>query len=271
MNRNEHVAWYEKDGQKLAYLDAGQGEGAPLILLHGFCGSSGYWDDVIPLLASGRRVIAPDLRGHGQSSAPEGGAYPMEAFADDIAGLLEHLRIERAIVLGHSLGGYITLAFAERHADKLAGFGLIHSTAYPDDEKGKAGRLKGQQTIREEGLPVFLDGLIPRLFAPEHLEAMPGAVRKAMEIGLETNPAGAVSMLEGMRLRPERNRVLEQANVPVLLVAGKKDQIVAPERTFSASGSRIAQHTIPTAGHMSMMEAPEQLADIVRGFADTCG
>ncbi|WP_284641667.1 alpha/beta fold hydrolase [Paenibacillus silviterrae] len=251
------------NGARLAYYEAGSGQ--PVVLLHGFCGSSAYWDEVVPLLQTELRVIVPDLRGHGASSAPDTSSS-MEEMAADIAGLLDTLALKQASVLGHSLGGYITLALAEQHADRLTAFGLVHSTAFPDDEKGKEGRLKGMQTIGEQGLPVFLEGLIPRLFAPKHVESMPEAVTKARQIGLGTSPGGAIRTLEGMRTRPDRNQVLSEAKVPVLLVAGEEDQIVAPARTFSASGGHIRQALIAGAGHMSMMEAPRQLADEILAF-----
>ncbi|CAG7657416.1 alpha/beta fold hydrolase [Paenibacillus allorhizosphaerae] len=254
----------EINGGMIAYSD--QGEGVPVVLLHGFCGSSAYWDEVVPLLAQGCRVIVPDLRGHGGSSARAEQQYSMDDFADDTAALLDALDTGRVVLLGHSLGGYATLAFAEKYPDKLLGFGLIHSTAFPDDEKGKEGRLKSQQTIKQQGLPTFLDGLIPKLFAPAHVETMPEAVRKAKDIGLGTNPEGAVATLEGMRTRPDRNHVLSAAAVPVLLVAGTADQIIPLERAFSVSGERIEQKRIDGAGHMSMMEAPGELTKIILDF-----
>ncbi|MGF9713010.1 alpha/beta fold hydrolase [Paenibacillus naphthalenovorans] len=256
--RNENV-----NGVKLAYIE--RGEGTPVVLLHGFCGSSAYWEEVIPLLEGSCRLIVPDLRGHGASASPEG-AYTMETMAEDIAGLLEKRDCKQAVVLGHSLGGYVTLALAEKHPDKLLGFGLIHSTAFPDDEKGKEGRLKAMETIKEQGLPVFLEGLIPKLFAPAHLKTMPEAVEKARQIGLGTSPEGAVRTLEGMRIRTDRNAILFGARVPVLLVAGAGDQIIAPERTFSVSGEHITSVTLDGAGHAGMMETPQELAQAILDF-----
>ncbi|AEI45421.1 alpha/beta fold hydrolase [Paenibacillus mucilaginosus] len=253
----------EVNGIRLSYRDAG--EGTPVVLLHGFCGSSAYWDELVPLLEGRCRLIVPDLRGHGDSSAPEG-PYAMETFAEDIAGFLKSLDIGRAVVLGHSLGGYITLALAERHPDLLLGFGLIHSTPLPDDDKGKEGRLKAMDTIREQGLPAFIEGLVPKLFAPAHLETMPQAVAKAKEIGLGTSPEGAVRTLEGMRARPDRRNVIEETKLPALLVAGTGDGVIAPEKTFAAEGERTTKRQIDGAGHMSLVEAPGELAQAILDF-----
>ncbi|MCZ8523216.1 MULTISPECIES: alpha/beta fold hydrolase [Paenibacillus] len=253
----------EINGVRLSYTEAG--EGTPVVLLHGFCGSSAYWDELVPLLESRCRVIVPDLRGHGDSAAPDG-SYSMETFAEETAGFLKALDLGRTVVLGHSLGGYITLALAERYPDLLLGFGLIHSTALPDDEKGKEGRLKAMNTIREQGLPAFIEGLIPKLFAPAHLESMPQAVDKAKEIGLGTDPEGAVRTLEGMRTRPDRQAVLAEAQVPVLLVAGTGDGVIAPEKTFAVDGEHITKKQIDGAGHMSLVEAPGDLAQAILAF-----
>ncbi len=115
-------------------------------------------------------------------------------------------------------------------------------------------------------MPAFLDGLIPKLFAPAHLQSMPEAVRKAREIGLGTSPEGAMRTLEAMRDRPDRNAVLWETRLPVLLVAGASDQVIPEERTFSVSGETISQQRIEAAGHMSMMETPGILAQIIKNF-----
>jgi 3-oxoadipate enol-lactonase len=248
----------------LSYRDAGSG--TPLVLIHGFCGSSQYWQEIFPALSQQFRVIAPDLRGHGDSSAPDE-TYTMERMADDLACLLDHLQLPKAILFGHSLGGYVTLAFAEKYADKLFGYGLVHSTAYPDDEKGKENRQKGMDSIRENGMEPFVKALIPKLFAPQNLKAMPEAVQLAKEIGCATNPQGAIRTLGGMRERPDRNDVLSRSELPVLLIAGENDQIIPVEKTFSVDAPHVVREMISSVGHMSMLEAPEELNKIIRQFA----
>jgi 3-oxoadipate enol-lactonase len=254
-----------RNGVTLAYRD--EGTGSPLVLIHGFCGSSAYWHKVMSELAKQYRVIAPDLRGHGGSAVPDE-TYTMERMADDLAQLLEELAIPRAAMLGHSLGGYVTLAFAEKYPDKLAGFGLVHSTAFPDDEKGRENRQKGMDSIRQHGIEPFIKALVPKLFAPEHLERMPDEVRLAKTIGLATDPAGAVHTLQGMKERPDRNHVLKNTGLPVLLVAGERDQIIPPERTFSVEAPHVTRELIRNAGHMGMLETPDELIDVILRFAE---
>lgn len=246
------------------------GSGVPLVLLHGYCGSHRYWDDVVLLLAERYRVITPDLRGHGDSAATEG-AYSMESLALDTLRLLDRLGIERAFVFGHSLGGYATLAFAEQYADRLSGFGLVHSTSFPDGDAAKANRDKAVGMISKDGIEAFVNGLVPKLFAPEHRNEKQSPMKKALEIGYGTSPLGAGGCALGMRDRPDRTSVLKQTRLPVLLLAGEKDEVITEERRFPASGSNITQVTLADVGHMSMMEHPRELADAIAAFVQGTG
>ncbi|MDB5055507.1 MAG: alpha/beta hydrolase [Bacilli bacterium] len=248
----------------IAYED--HGEGAPIVLLHGLCGSSQYWDKVIPALSQQYRVIAPDLRGHGQSGVSDQ-PYPMELLANDISELLEKLHIPQAIVFGHSLGGYVTLAFAEKYPEKLHAFSLIHSSGFPDDEKGKTNRTAAMEGILNQGIEPFIAGLNPKLFAPEHLISMKEIVEDIRQIGLATAPQGAVNVLTGMRERVERNQVIAEAQVPVLLIAGEEDQIIPLKNAFAITGPHITQVKLTDAGHMSMQENPNELTAQILTFA----
>jgi 3-oxoadipate enol-lactonase len=251
------------NGVKLAYVEEGTGEA--VVLLHGFCGSSRYWDKLIPLLSRTHRVLAVDLRGHGHSAAPDE-PYSMERFAEDIALWAEAAGLAKFHLFGHSLGGYVTLAFAEKHADKLASFGLIHSTPFPDDEAAKANRNKGADSIRENGMEPFIKALVPKLFAPDHVASLTQEVQTAKDIGFATSPVGAIQTLYAMRDRLDRNRVLQETALPVLLVAGAKDQIIPVEKTFTVERSHVVHRLLPDAGHMGMLEAPEQLSEAIADF-----
>ncbi|WNS42991.1 alpha/beta fold hydrolase [Paenibacillus sp. MMS20-IR301] len=248
------------DGSNICYSDQGKGE--VIVLLHGFCGSAEYWEKVIPGLAAQYRVIAPDLRGHGSSDAPLG-AYTIEQMADDVLALLNALEIPECYLLGHSLGGYITLSFAQRHASRLKGFGLIHSSGYPDSEEAKENRLKSIGTIQNAGIFAFVDELIPGLFAPNAAQQLQ---ERAKEIGYKTPPQGAVGAAMAMRERLDRRDVISATALPVLLVAGAEDSKVSAERTFTSDNPNITKVTISGVGHMSMFEAPEHLSQIIKEF-----
>lgn len=254
------------DHIQLAYEQVG--EGRPLVLVHGFCGSSAYWNKVREPLGSSYCVITPDLRGHGRSEAPDV-PYTIEGMADDLADLIQQLQLDKPVLLGHSLGGYVTLAFVEKYSHLLSGFGLIHSTAFPDNEQGRANRNKAIASIQETGMEPFIDGLIPKLFAPEHLDTMSDSVQAAKHIGYATSPVGAIHTAEAMRDRVDRHHVLREAALPILLVAGGKDLIIPLDKAFSVQGDHISPVQLEQAGHMSMQEAPDALSRTIIEFVQT--
>lgn len=248
----------------IAYID--KGEGKPIVLLHGFCGSSSYWEHVIPALAEHCRVIAPDFPGHGQSD-PLKVSSTIENIAEQVKDLLDQLNLQEVTMFGHSLGGYITLAFAEKYGDQVNGYSLIHSTAFPDSEEAKKGRLANIEKVNRSGIFSLIDGLIPKLFSPENQNE--NYVGTAMEIGYSTTAEGAIDALNAMKDRPDRNRVLETSEVPILLIAGEKDQIIPSEKTFSVSKANIKHSLIKDSGHMSMYENPMDLISEIQGFLST--
>ncbi|WP_409251138.1 alpha/beta fold hydrolase [Bacillus sp. SCS-153A] len=247
---------------ELSYKD--HGEGQTVILLHGFCGSSDYWEKVIPLLDQ-FRVIAVDLRGHGESGIPEGG-YSIEDMAKDINYFMDQKQLQDVYMFGHSLGGYVTLSFAKMFPDKLKGFGLIHSTPLPDDEQAKDKRTESIKKIDSEGMESFIDGLVPRLFNQDRLVELEAEVSKVKEIGYHTSPAGAKETLKAMRSREDFRSVIQNSSLPVLLAAGAKDAVVPPEKTFAADGTKVKKVVLENSGHMGLYEEPEKLSLEIKNF-----
>lgn len=247
----------------IAYRD--HGEGQPVVLLHGYCGSSDYFEEVLPQLVKQYRCIVPDLRGHGESGTPNN-SCSISDMADDIVELLNHLGIQQASVFGHSLGGYLTLSIADRYPDRLHAFGLIHSTAYPDSDEAKEKRLRAVSTIQTEGIQPFVDALVPNLFAAENQETMVSKIDRVREIGYRTSPQGASNTAIAMKERPDLRHVLDEASVPVLLIAGEQDAVVPPDRTFTSDSPRVTQSLITDAGHMSMVEQPDEFLRALTRF-----
>ncbi|WNF20872.1 alpha/beta hydrolase [Mesobacillus jeotgali] len=248
---------------EISYYDVGKGK--PMFLIHGFAGSKKYWDKIIPQLANENRVIAIDLPGHGESGMSKD-RYAIEDMAETIKELLDHLGMKKVTMFGHSLGGYITLAFAEAHPEYLNGFSLVHSTANPDSEEAKEGRENNAKKIQEEGAESFIDGLSKKLFSPENTEVNAKKIDETVKIGLKTSEKGLISALLAMKNRPDRNQVLKETKLPVLLIAGEKDQIIPPEKTFTVSREKIEERVIQNAGHMSMYEQPEELVMVMKDF-----
>jgi 3-oxoadipate enol-lactonase len=267
----ELKGWYEmnkiivRNGTELAYME--QGEGQPIVLLHGYCGSHQYWNEVIPLLSTQGRVIAVDLRGHGASSGGDG-VYSMELLAEDVVALLDELKLPKVHLIGHSLGGYVALAFAEQYPQRLLSLGLVHSTSIPDNEAAQANRLKAAESIQENGVNAFVDGLIPKLFAATHRTSMPETLTWAKEIGYGTSVAGAIGCALGMKIRPDRTSVLESLELPVLLLAGELDEVITAERRFPASRDNITALTLSRVAHMGMVEEPEPFAEAIVAFLE---
>ncbi|MEH7302159.1 alpha/beta fold hydrolase [Neobacillus drentensis] len=255
------VKFQKLEGSSITYVD--KGEGMPVVLLHGFCGSSRYWEEVIPELSRNYRVIAPDLPGHGESETLSNGST-IEAMADRIKELIDGLNLEKVTMFGHSLGGYITLAFAEKYSDQLNGFSLVHSTAYPDSDEAKKGRQGNIEKVLQQGVRPLIDGLVPKLFSPEHKGEE--YVETAKEIGYGTTQEGTIHALQSMKDRPDRNHVLENTELPVLLLAGEQDQIIPAERTFSVTKPNITHSLIQGSGHMSMYENSKDLIREIQAF-----
>jgi pimeloyl-ACP methyl ester carboxylesterase len=246
----------------MAYRD--EGDGKPIVLLHGFCGSHKYWEKIIPVLSKDYRVIAPDLPGHGNSTITD--EHSIEAMSETINQLLNKLEIKEVTMFGHSLGGYITLAFAEKFSSRLNRFSLIHSTAFPDSEEAKKGREANIVKVTHQGIHSLVDGLVPKLFSPDNLKKHVHDVKVTQEIGYLTTPEGAIGSLKAMKDRSDRNNVLENTTLPVLLLAGDKDQIIPYEKTFSATKENIKHSLLKNTGHMSMFEAPDQLISEMKSF-----
>lgn len=268
------------NGIDIVYEECGSSNGDTIVLLHGFCGSSQYWQKICPLLSEQYRVIIPDLRGHGESTAPEGeGTYTMEVMAEDIAALLEELQIEKVVMFGHSLGGYVTAAFADKYADKLSGFALIHSTALADTETVKEKRAADIEEIREKGISKYLYSIIPNLFTDEKLGEMRDEVNEMIGVGQQMDDEAAIATLKGMMRRPDRSHVLAKAKFPVLLVAGAEDALIKPDDTFTVtSGNQpettynyphILETTFEDVGHMSLVEVSDQLARVMSSYLKT--
>ncbi len=214
------------DDVKLFYSEAGQG--TPVVLLHGFPLTGDIWYQQQQGLSDGYRVITPDLRGHGRSPAPPG-VYEMDLLAGDVLALLDTLLIKQAVIMGHSMGGYVALAAWKRAPDRFLALGLIASQAGADTEQGRQGRYLLADKVATQGSKVVAEAMLPKLFAP-NLSAHAPIIDGVGQMILNTASAGIVGALKGMALRPDSGPMLPSINIPVLILAGDKDQIVPPEK-----------------------------------------
>lgn len=232
------------------------GNGEPIVLVHGFGEDSRIWEHQVNSIAANYRVLLPDLPGAGNS--PEMPGLSIESMADDLVEILDHEKIEKAAFVGHSMGGYVTLAFAEKYPDRVKGFSLVHSTAFADSEQKKEARRKSIEIIRQYGTRLFLESAIPNMFAVKNRTAMVKTIDKIIADNSHILPGSLIAFYEAMMVRPDRTAILKKAAVPVQFIVGKEDQAVP----FSDSMQQIHLpdlsyiHILESSGHMGMLEEP---------------
>lgn len=247
-------------GQRLAVED--RGSGPPVLLVHGFPLDHAMWDAQIECLAERYRVIAPDLRGFGRSDPLPAGcsAVTMARFADDLAGLLAALAVEGpAAVCGLSMGGYIAWEFWRRHRARLGKLILCDTRAAPDAPEAVAGRFQNAARALAEGTAFLAETLLPRLVAPETLQAeaeIPARLRQWITAALPQTVAAA---LRGMACRSDARPWLGAIDCPTLVLVGQYDAISPPEemQALAAQIPHARFVIIPSAGHMAPMENPQ--------------
>ena len=244
------------NGIRLAFDDTGTG--MPILLIHGFPLCRRMWQPQLRKLAeAGFRVIAPDLRGFGESDAVDG-PYTMDQFADDVVALLDHLEIEKAVVGGMSMGGYVLLNLCERHSERLAGACFITTRATADDEAGKARRLQLARDVAKFGPQVIADAFYPVLFAEASLTERPKLVDEVCGWMMATDSRGLAGGLLAMRERPDYSAFLPAISIPSLAIGAVGDLAAPPEnaRAIAAAipGCRLC--IVPDAGHMANLEHP---------------
>lgn len=252
------------NGQQIVYQD--RGNGYPVMLVHGFGEEAGIWDEIAAALEIQYRLIIPDLPGSGESELT--GDMSIEGMAESLFSILRTEKIDHCCIIGHSMGGYITLAFAEKYPDLLDGFGLFHSTAYADTTEKKDIRQKGIAFIREHGAFAFLKTATPNLFAPLTREKNPALIEKQIT-GLQRFTAAAlIEYYEAMIRRPDRTGVLKNAQVPVLFIIGAYDQAVSPADSLAQSHLPDLSyiHLLKHAGHMGMLEETTECIRILESF-----
>lgn len=239
-----------------------RGTGTPMVLLHGFPLDHHLWDDVVPLLSDTFDLIVPDLRGFGGSSTVES-FYAMEDFAADIAALLDHLGIQKAAIVGHSMGGYIALAFARLYPARVTGLGLVGSQALADAPDRKEGRYKSAAEVADKGIGSVVAAMMPKLTSAARLQEY---AKQSME---RQQPAAYIGALKAMAERVDSTPVLASFNFPVVLVHGDADALIPIDRAREIKAAIPEAHLVEIsgAGHMPMMESPQKTAEALKRLA----
>lgn len=247
------------------------GEGRTIVLLHGFGESGGIWQPVADPLSAEARVLIPDLPGCGAARGTFDPRQPasLEVWADQLARTLHDAGSATCTLVGHSMGGYIALAFAERHPQRLDGLVLFHSTALPDSEAKRTLRSRSIEFMRRHGVEAFLREAIPALYAPAFREAHPDRVDAHIRDTLGwAVPDLLIGQYQAMMDRPDRRRHLQDSRRPTLFIAGALDKAVPLEESrHQIERLRPGQGVVwDDVAHMGMWECPERTLDRLRRF-----
>ena len=246
----------------LAYERAGKG--VPLILLHGYPLNRTIWKDVLPFLTDIADVITPDLRGHGQSPIPEG-EYSMETMAADVVALMDSLGIETAVIAGHSMGGYVTLALLKYFPERLIAAGMVACQATADSPEKHLARMESIEEIKLSGPAAVTEGMLARLTRKEDiLPELAGILSAATTRGL-------IGTLAGIAKREDALERLRSIKTPLMVISGTEDLIIPRERSAEIvrSSPNAWWVEIPGSGHMPMMENPEATGLALRSLVAT--
>jgi pimeloyl-ACP methyl ester carboxylesterase len=249
---------------KISFSDTGKGN--TIVLVHGYLENNTMWDYFIPKFTQDNRVVNIDLLGHGQSDCI-GYIHTMEDQAEMIFAVLQHLKIEKAILIGHSMGGYIALAFAEKYPKMMSKLVLLNSTAYEDSDERKTNRDRAIKMVKRD-YTSFVRLSISNLFSEENRELLTDEIENVKLQALKTPLQGIISAQEGMKIRKNRLEVIQKAKYPILLVLSKKDPVLDyEEHKKQVENTKILLTTLE-AGHMSHIENQNEVEKILLEFVN---
>lgn len=247
------------------------GQGDPVVLLHGFPLDGQIWQNVAAGLSAQYKVIVPDLPGAGMSSF-EGDEMSIDEMAGAVKAILDTEHIDRAIVCGHSMGGYVALALADRDIEMIAGLGLIHSSSAADTDEKKEQRWKAIELFRKGGKDPFIRQMVPGLFSPVNKDRLSLQISDLATRSLSTPEKSMIAFYTAMINRPDRSGTLKNGNFPVLWAMGEDDTIM-PINTLMQQTSYANVNfveVIAQCGHMAMIENPSLLISHIMTFAAYC-
>jgi pimeloyl-ACP methyl ester carboxylesterase len=250
---------------QISYSDSGKG--TAIVLLHGFLENKGMWDFYVPEFAKKNRIITIDLLGHGATECL-GYVQTMEDNADEVHAVLSALRVRKAIFVGHSMGGYVALAFAELYPDTIKGLVLLNSSAKADSDERKINRDRAIKAVKQSFMN-FISLSIANLFSEDNRERLSSAIEHVKKEALKTPLQGIVASLEGMKIRTDREVLLHLTPFPKLLILGKKDPVLNYEETKEQiENTAVKLVTFPD-GHMSHIENQDELLNVLLAFFKT--
>ena len=247
---------------KISYSDTGKGNA--VVLLHGFLENQTMWQDLVPELRQKNRIITIDLLGHGNTECL-GYVHSMEDNAEAVQAVLTKLRIRKATFVGHSMGGYVALAYAELYPESMRALVLLNSTSNADSEERKANRDRAIKAVKKD-YTTFIRLSIANLFSPDNRERLIGEIEKVKLEALKTPLQGVVASLEGMKIRKDREVLLHLTPYPKMLILGKNDPVLIYENALEQIEETTVKLVTFPDGHMSHIENREQLKTVLLDF-----
>jgi 3-oxoadipate enol-lactonase len=257
--------FFQHQDIRLGYDD--QGSGLPVVFLHAFPVNRSMWVDQASALSSQFRIITIDLRGHGESDAPLW-FFTLDDYAEDVRALLDHLHIPHAILVGLSMGGYVSLAFYRRYAERVKGLVLADTRAQADSPEGRKARFHLAQTASRNGVAAVAEAMLPKLLGSTALKTRTELIERVRRMILSTSVNGIAADLMAMAARPDSTSLLASVSCPTVVIVGEEDHTtpLSDARLIADGipGAKLA--TIDSAGHLSNVEQPDSFNEIVMEF-----
>lgn len=252
----------------ITFFDTGKGR--TVVLLHGFLGSAQIWEQTIKALSKSYRIIAINLPGHGSSNCI-GYVHTMDMYAKCVKTVMDHLRIKKYVIIGHSMGGYAALAFADLFPDNLKGLCLYHSTAYADSEEKKKDRSRSVRVVKANH-KLYTSEVIKNLFAEKNKKYLKAEISFAQKIASTVSKQSVIASLEGMKDRPNRDIILGLVQYPIMMVIGEHDKSLPAEQLLEQSEAIQNKHILYLEhdAHMGFLESPLASNAALKHFLRAC-
>lgn len=257
------------NGIEVFYEDSGNSSALPIVLVHAFPLSHEMWQPQIASLASKYRVITYDIRGHGKSGIGDG-QYMLEFFVDDLIGLLDFLQLNKAVLCGLSMGGYIVLRVAERNPERIYAMILADTQSKSDSNEAKIKRSAAIKMLKTKGVQAYADSFAKGALAPENYSGKIDVVKKIKQIIESNTPLGIGGALLALAGRTDTTSFLSNVKIPTLIIVGESDALT-PVALSEAMRNQIPGselHIIRHAGHISNIENPDEFNKHLLNFLD---
>ncbi len=250
------------------YTDTATSNGTTIVLLHGFLENASMWNEISSELSKRNRIVTIDLLGHGRSDCL-GYLHSMELFSETVEAVLKQLRIRKCIVIGHSLGGYVALAFAERNPQKIKGLCLLNATSNEDDQERKQLRTRANMMI-QNNFTNMVRMSFTNLFSEVSRVNYADEIKNGLDEALKTSVQGYIAGQEGMKLRPNRNHVLAKNDFKKMIITGRKDPVLDIQKSIEEAEKTNSKLIIFPDGHMSHIENFAKLIIVLKNFIKDC-